>query len=175
MVLLLITLGNINKMKKIVYFITCVLFITTISACNKKALVTYGDYYLSNGENSNSMIRLTEDGVYFENIDFTTQMKEVAKVRANTESMSLHNEGIEMTTEEFKEAEEKYYGELDFDAKYQNQNVEYETEKDEEEGMIYFFVYDEEQNIDIEFHFDEKQGLDTMYFGDDIYKVQKGS
>lgn len=175
MVLLLITLGNINKMKNIIYFITCVLFMITLSACSKKTLVTYGDYYLSNGKNSNSVIRLSEDGVYFENIDFTTQMEEVSKVRANTESMSLHNEGVEMTTEEFKAAQKKYYAELDFDKKYQNQKVEYKTEKDEEEGMIYFFVYDEEQNIDIEFYFDEKQGLDTMYFGDDIYKVQKGS
>lgn len=172
MVLLLTMNGIINK---IVRFITCFLSIIVLSACSKKTLVTYGDYYLSNGKNSNSVIRLSEDGVYFENIDFTVQMKEVAKVRANTERMSLHNEGIEMTTEEFKVAQEKYYKELDFEAKYQNQKVEYKTEKDEEEGLIYFFVYDEEEKIDIEFHFDEKQGLDTMYFGDDIYKVEAKS
>lgn len=148
---------------------------TTLSACSKKTLVTYGDYYLSNGKNSNSLIRLSEDGVYFENIDFTILTEYAAKARATSEKFSLHDEGIEMTTEEFKAAQKKYYAELDFDEKYQNKEVAYKTEKDEENGMIYFFVYDEEQNIDIEFYFDEKQGLDTMYFGDDIYKVQKGS
>lgn len=161
--------------KRIVLIATMFVLVFTVVGCNKKSLVTYGDYSLSNGKSSNSVIRLSEDGVYFENIDFTTQMKEVAKVRANTERMSLHNEGVEMTIEEFEAAQKKYYGELDFEAKYQNQKVEYKTEKDEEEGLIYFFVYNEEQNIDIEFYFDEKQGLDTMYFGDDIYKVQENS
>lgn len=160
MVLLLTMNGIINK---IVCLITCFLSIIVLSACSKKTLVTYGDYYLSNGKNSNSVIRLSEDGVYFENINFTTQMKEVAKVRANTERMSLHNEGVEMTTEEFKTAQEKYYAELDFEAKYQNQKVEYKTEKDEEE------------KIDIVFYFDEKQGLDSLYFGDDIYKAEAKS
>lgn len=175
MVLLLTMNGNINKMKKIAYFVTCFFLMTTLFACSKKELVTYGEYHLLNGKNSNSVIRLSEDGVYFENIDFTAQMKDVAKIKAVRDKMSLHNEGIEMTSEEINAATEKYYAELDFDEKYQNKEVAYKTEKDEENGMIYFFVYDEEQNIDIEFYFDEKQGLDTMYFGDDIYKVQKGS
>ncbi|MDE7422597.1 MAG: hypothetical protein K2N51_02720 [Lachnospiraceae bacterium] len=162
-----------NKMKKFSCFVTCFLILVLLSACSKKTLVTYGDYYLSNGKNSNSVIRLSEDGVYFENIDFITLMRDAAKARATSEKFSLHNEGVEMTTEEFEAAQERYYRELDFEAKYQEQKVEYKTEKDEENGMIYFYVFDEEENIDIEFCFDEKQGLDTMYFGNDIYKVQE--
>lgn len=160
-------------MKRIICFITCLMITALLSGCAKKVSVTYGDYYLSNDENSNSLIRLSEDGVYFENIDFDAQMQQAAKLRAITEKMSLHNEGVEMTTEEFKETQKKYYDELDFETMYQNQEVPYETEKDEESGILYFYVLDEEERVHIMFYFDEKQGWDTMYFGDDIYKVKK--